>query len=173
MDVDLSTDLAALEPLVRPLLNDSADIAIGSRLAKGAEVQRCFKRELMSRTYNILLRGLLQVRFSDAQCGFKAARRDVLLPLLDRIENENWFFDTELLYLAEQAGLRFSEVPVHWIEDRDSSVHLRATVLEDLRGIMRLRGADGPVRRAAEPATAPKPLRNPDPRGPGVGTTHG
>jgi glycosyltransferase involved in cell wall biosynthesis len=173
MDVDLSTSLAALEPLVRPLLDGSADIAIGSRLAAGAHVERGLKRELISRTYNVLLRAILHVSFSDAQCGFKAIRRDALLPLLDRIENQNWFFDTELLYLAQQAGLRLSEVPVDWIEDRDSSVNLRATILEDLRGIRRLRGARRPTMRAVEPAVSPKALRSPDPRGPGVGTTHG
>jgi glycosyltransferase involved in cell wall biosynthesis len=173
MDVDLSTGLDALEPLVRPLLDGTADLSIGSRLAPGAQVQRSLKRELISRTYNLMLRAALQVKFSDAQCGFKAIRRDALLPLLDRIENQNWFFDTELLYLAQHAGLRLSEVPVHWIEDPDSSVHLRSTVLEDLRGIRRLRAARRPARRGAEPAAGPKSLRSPDRRVPGVGTTHG
>jgi glycosyltransferase involved in cell wall biosynthesis len=139
MDVDLSTDLAALAPLVRPLLRGEAEIAVGSRLAPGAEVDRCLKRELISRAYNRLLRTLLGVRFSDAQCGFKAARREALVPLLDQIENQAWFFDTELLYLAEREGLRQFELPVRWVEDRDSSVHILATALEDLRGIARLR----------------------------------
>jgi len=173
MDVDLSTDLAALEPLVRPLLDGRADIAIGSRLARGALVRRSIKREVISRTYNMLLSLLLEVNFSDAQCGFKAVRRDALLPLLDRIENENWFFDTELLYLAQQDGLTLLEVPVHWIEDPNSSVHLRATVAEDLRGIRRLRSARRPRRGAAGPASGPKSRRSPDPHGAGVGTTPG
>lgn len=144
MDVDLSTDLSALAPLVQPLLAYEADIAFGSRLAPGSAVERSFKRELMSRTYNMLVKRLLHARFSDAQCGFKAARRDSLLPILDEIENQNWFFDTELLYVAQQEGLTLFELPVHWVEDRDSSVRLAATVVEDLRGIRRLRrGREG------------------------------
>jgi glycosyltransferase involved in cell wall biosynthesis len=139
MDVDLSTDLSALAPLLQPLLAYEADIAFGSRLAPGSEVERGFKREFMSRTYNMLVKWLLHARFSDAQCGFKAARRESLLPILDEIENQNWFFDTELLYVAQQQGLTLFELPVHWVEDRDSSVHLAATVVEDLRGIRRLR----------------------------------
>jgi glycosyltransferase involved in cell wall biosynthesis len=141
MDVDLSTSLAGLAPLVWPLFDDEADLAIGSRLAPGAQVHRSLRRELISRTYNRLLRLLLGVRFTDAQCGFKAARRDALGPLLDSVENQTWFFDTELLYLAERDGLRIFELPVHWVEDRDSSVRIVATALEDLRGIARLRRA--------------------------------
>jgi glycosyltransferase involved in cell wall biosynthesis len=140
MDVDLSTDLEALAPLVRPLCRAEADLAIGSRLAPGAEVERCLKRELISRAYNRLLRLLLNLRCSDAQCGFKAARREALVPLLDRIESQTWFFDTELLHLAEREGLTIFELPVRWIEDRDSSVRIVVTAIENLRGIARLRG---------------------------------
>jgi hypothetical protein len=104
----------------------------------------------MSRIYNLLVRRLLHVRFTDAQCGFKAAWRDALLPILAEIENQNWFFDTELLYLAQQEGLTLIELPVHWVEDPDSSVHLAATVVEDLRGIRRLRRARR--RRSAGPS---------------------
>jgi len=149
MDVDLSTDLFALAPLLRPLLCGEADIAIGSRLLPGSEVTRCLRRELISRAYNRLLQRSLHVRFRDAQCGFKAARRSAILPLLDRIESQTWFFDTELLYLAEQAGLTIVELPVHWEEDRDSSVRILATVLDNLRHIRRLRNARRGERRPA------------------------
>jgi glycosyltransferase involved in cell wall biosynthesis len=141
MDVDLSTDLNALLPLVAPLLSGHSDIAVGSRLANGARVQRSLKRELISRAYNVLLRLSLGSRVSDAQCGFKAGRRDAIQALLPAVENECWFFDSELLHLAEQAGLRIHEVPVDWTEDPDSRVHLMATAIEDLRGIARLRRA--------------------------------
>ncbi len=171
MDVDLSTDLAGLGPLVRPLLAGDADLAVGSRLAPGAKVERSLKRELISRSYNRLLRALLRVRFSDAQCGFKAARRCSLLPLLYRVENQTWFFDTELLYLAERDGLTIFELPVHWVEDRDSSVRLVATAVEDLRGIVRLRG--GLFKRVVAPAPAPTTPRTRDRREAGVGTTPG
>jgi putative flippase GtrA len=138
LDVDLSTDLAALLPLVAPLLSGHSDLAIGTRLARGSRVTRGWQRELLSRGYNLLLRGTLAARFSDAQCGFKAIRADVARTLLPLVHDTGWFFDTELLVLAQRAGLRIHEVPVDWVDDPDSRVDIRATVLADLRGIVRL-----------------------------------
>jgi glycosyltransferase involved in cell wall biosynthesis len=138
MDVDLSTDLNALLPLVAPLLSAHSDLAVGSRLMHGARVERSLKREVISRAYNFLLRLALGSRVSDAQCGFKAGRREAIQALLPAVENEHWFFDSELLHLAEQGRLRIHEVPVDWTEDPDSRVHLVATAIEDLRGIARL-----------------------------------
>jgi putative flippase GtrA len=138
MDVDLSTDLDALLPLVAPLLSGHSDVAIGSRLARGARVVRGPKRELISRTYNVILHATLQNGFSDAQCGFKAVRADVARALLPLIEDDGWFFDTELLVLAEHNGLRIHEVPVDWVDDPDSRVHITSTAIDDLRGIGRL-----------------------------------
>ncbi|TWP52104.1 glycosyltransferase family 2 protein [Lentzea tibetensis] len=139
MDVDLSTDLRAVQPLVAPLLSGHSDLSIGSRLAVGARVTRGMKREVISRCYNVLVRGSLNVRFTDAQCGFKAIRADVARGLLPHVRDTNWFFDTELLVLAERAGLRIHEVPVDWVDDPNSSVDIVATAMEDLRGIARLR----------------------------------
>ncbi|PRY17891.1 bifunctional glycosyltransferase family 2/GtrA family protein [Kineococcus rhizosphaerae] len=141
MDVDLSTDLAALLPLVAGLLSGHSDVAIGSRLAKGSHVVRGAKREVISRCYNLLLHGTLRVRFTDAQCGFKAIRADVAEQLLPLVEDTGWFFDTEVLVLAERSGLRIQEIPVDWVDDPDSTVDIVATALADLRGIRRLAGA--------------------------------
>ncbi|MBV9203956.1 MAG: bifunctional glycosyltransferase family 2/GtrA family protein [Actinobacteria bacterium] len=138
MDVDLSTDLNALMPLVAPLLSGHSDLAIGTRLARGARVIRGPKRELISRGYNVLLRAFMGARFSDAQCGFKAIRREQARALLPLTQDTGWFFDTELLVLAERAGLRIHEVPVDWIDDADSRVDIVATALSDLRGMARL-----------------------------------
>jgi glycosyltransferase involved in cell wall biosynthesis len=138
MDVDLSTDLAGLLPLVAPLISGHSDLAIGTRLARSSRVVRGPKRQVISRCYNTLLRGALRTRFSDAQCGFKAIRADVAAALLPLVEDTGWFFDTELLVLAERAGLRIHEVPVDWIDDSDSRVDLAATALADLHGIARL-----------------------------------
>ena len=138
MDVDLSTDLNALLPLVAPLLSGHSDVAIGSRLHRGSRVVRGTKRELVSRSYNVLLRSTLRARFSDAQCGFKAIRRSVAEELLPLVQDDTWFFDTELLVLAERAGLRIHEVPVDWVDDPDSRVDILRTALDDLRGIRRL-----------------------------------
>ena len=138
MDVDLSTDLNALLPLVAPLLSGHSDLAIGTRLARGSRVIRGPKRELISRSYNMLLRTLMGARFSDAQCGFKAIRRDQARALLPLTQDTGWFFDTELLVLAERAGLRIHEIPVDWVDDLDSRVDIIATALADLRGMARL-----------------------------------
>jgi putative flippase GtrA len=167
-DVDLSTDLAALLPLVAPLISGHSDLAIGTRLARTSRVVRGAKREFISRSYNLLLRGTLGAGFSDAQCGFKAIRADVAQRLLPLVEDTGWFFDTELLVLAERSGLRIHEVPVDWVDDPDSRVDIVATAIADLKGIAR-------VGRAL--ATGRLPLaelrgqlgRNPDPV-PGVPT---
>jgi putative flippase GtrA len=137
-DVDLSTDLAALLPLVAPLISGHSDLAIGTRLGRGSRVVRGPKREFISRCYNLLLRGTLQTSFTDAQCGFKAIRADVARRLLPLVEDTGWFFDTEMLVLAERAGLRIHEVPVDWVDDPDSRVDIVATALADLRGIWRV-----------------------------------
>jgi putative flippase GtrA len=138
MDVDLSTDLSALLPLIAPLVSGHSDVAIGTRLARGSRVVRGAKREVISRCYNTILRRTLAARFSDAQCGFKAVRRDVAQRLLPLVEDPGWFFDTELLVLAQRAGLRISEVPVDWVDDPDSRVDIVATALADLKGVVRL-----------------------------------
>ncbi|MCB0902509.1 MAG: glycosyltransferase, partial [Actinobacteria bacterium] len=124
MDVDLSTDLAALPVLVAPLLSGHSDVAIGTRLSSASRVTRGPKREFISRTYNRLLRLTLRSRFSDAQCGFKAVRADRLPALLDHVKDQEWFFDTELLVVAERSGLRIHEVPVDWVDDPDSRVDI-------------------------------------------------
>jgi glycosyltransferase involved in cell wall biosynthesis len=149
MDVDLSTDLRALLPLVAPLLSGHSQVAIGTRLGRGARVERGAKREVISRSYNRLLRTVLHARFSDAQCGFKAARADALRELLPEIRDEAWFFDTELLVLAQRHGMRVHEVPVDWVDDPDSRVAIVPTAIEDLRGVARLFAASRVVRFAA------------------------
>jgi putative flippase GtrA len=146
MDVDLSTDLRALLPLVSSLISGHSDLAIGTRLAPGSHVVRGRKRELISRTYNRLLRISLGARFSDAQCGFKAIRADAARRLLATVEDQAWFFDTELLMAAQRQGLRIHEVAVDWVDDPDSRVDVVSTAIADLRGVARLR-MQGPVAR--------------------------
>jgi putative flippase GtrA len=140
MDVDLSTELAGLYPLVAPLLSGHSDLAIGTRLANGSSVRRGRKREVISRCYNALLHGVLHARFTDAQCGFKAIRRDRARQLLPQVQDQSWFFDTELLVLAQRAGMRIHEVPVDWVDDPDSRVDIVRTARDDLRGVLRLLG---------------------------------
>ncbi|MGW5342462.1 glycosyltransferase [Streptomyces sp. NPDC004050] len=138
MDVDLSTDLNAVLPLVAPLISGHSDLAIGTRLARSSRVVRGAKREFVSRAYNLLLRSSLAARFSDAQCGFKAIRREVAERLLPLVQDTGWFFDTEMLVLAERAGLRIHEVPVDWVDDPDSTVHIVRTAVDDLKGVWRV-----------------------------------
>ncbi len=138
MDVDLSTDLGALLPLLAPLVSGHSDIAVGTRLARGAHVTRGAKREVISRSYNRILRLVLRARFSDAQCGFKAIRAESARALLPAVRDDGWFFDTELLVLAQRRGLRIHEVPVDWVDDPDSRVDVLSTAIGDLRGVGRL-----------------------------------
>ena len=139
MDVDLSTSLDCLESLLRPLIESQADIAIGSRRHPESQVERGWKRSVISWVYQALLHATLRVQIRDAQCGFKALRRTVARELLPDIRNDGWFFDTELLVLAQDRGFRVTEVPVIWRDDLDTRVRLVSTVIEDLRGIARLR----------------------------------
>jgi glycosyltransferase involved in cell wall biosynthesis len=141
MDVDLSTKLESLLPLVAPILSGHSEAAIGTRLAHHAHVRRRLKREVLSRGYNGLVHLLFRARFSDAQCGFKAVRTDVVRSLLPHVADDGWFFDTELLLLAERNGCRIHEVPVDWIEDLDSRVELLPTIWGDLRGLWRMRSS--------------------------------
>ena len=157
MDVDLATGLDALLPLVAPLLSGHSDLAIGTRLAPGAHVVRGARREFISRGYNLLLRSTLRSACSDAQCGFKAMRREAAVELLPLVEDDEWFFDTEVLVTAQRLGLRIHEVPVDWVDDTDSRVEVLPTALADLRGVWRMLGPASKERatpRPARPATA-------------------
>ena len=158
MDVDLSTDLAALLPLVAPLLTGHSDVAIGSRLSRSSRVVRGPKREFISRTYNLILRTVMATRVRDAQCGFKAVRSDVARRLVPAVQDDGWFFDTELLLLAERNGLRIHEVPVTWVDDPDSRVHIANTAWNDLKGTARMFRTTTLEfqKRTADPALAPQ-----------------
>jgi len=138
MDVDLSTNLKFF-PLLIDGISIGYDVAIGSRLLQASQTTRSRKREVLSRAYNTLVKMMFMNRFSDAQCGFKALRREVALELLPLVENTRWFFDTELLLLAERLGYRIFEVPVEWTDDLDSRVNILTTALEDVRGLLRIR----------------------------------
>jgi len=138
-DVDLSTELAALPILVDAILNDGYDLGTGSRLMKESRTTRSTKREVISRIYNLFIKAVLWTSFSDAQCGFKAVSRRVVDDIVPQIKDESWFFDTELLVLAEKRGYRIKDLPVEWIEDDDSRVKIVSTAWEDIKGVMRLR----------------------------------
>jgi glycosyltransferase involved in cell wall biosynthesis len=138
MDVDLSSDLSFFPELVRKC-EEGADIAIGSRLAKGAKVYgRTLFREFISRSYNILIKLLFWTNFKDAQCGFKAIRKEASLVLLPKVLDRGWFFDTELLIIAEKAGYKIAEVPIIWRDDPTSTVKIFRTAWGDIKGLVRL-----------------------------------
>ncbi len=138
MDIDLSTNLEALKPLVTHL-REGWDLVVGSRLLPASAITRCVHREILSRSYNAILRLVLRVGFSDAQCGFKGARRGFVEEVVPYVQSAHWFFDTELLYLAERNDYRIKEIPVEWVEDPDTRVRILSAVAEDLRGVLRLR----------------------------------
>lgn len=139
MDVDLSTDIGSTGSLILPLLQGGADIAFGSRLLPQSQVTRSPKREFISRTYNLMLRSYLAVSFHDAQCGFKAITAQAAHALLPQVKDNEWFFDTELLVRAQQAGMTMLELPVRWVEDVGSTVDIPDTVKKDLEGMHRVR----------------------------------
>ena len=139
MDVDLSTDLSHLKPLLSGVLEEGYGVSTGSRLMKESQVERSVKREFISRCYNLFVRLALSTTFSDAQCGFKAASREVIQEIVPQIEDQNWFFDTELLVLAERSGHRIKDIPVKWDEDSDTRVKIVSTAWEDIQGVFRLR----------------------------------
>ena len=159
-DVDLSTGLSALLPMIAPLISGLASVSTGSRLLRGSDVERGPKREFISRAYNALLRAILGARFRDAQCGFKAIRADAAQVLLPEIGDDAWFFDTELLVRSQRHGLRIVEVPVDWIDDPDSRVDIVRTARDDLAGIARLVRELGFRRRCAR-LPPPTPMRVP------------
>lgn len=137
-DVDLSTELGALSKLINAVVREGYDIAIGSRLARGARTKRCFKREITSRVYNLFVKCILLTKFTDAQCGFKAVTREIVDKVVPQVKDQSWFFDTELLVLAEKQGFKIKDIPVTWIEDDDSRVKIIATGWEDIKGVIRL-----------------------------------
>ncbi len=139
MDVDLSTNLESFPPMIDALAHGGYDIGTGSRLMKGANTVRSFKREFISRTYNIMVKAMFFTRFSDAQCGFKAVTRQVVNVLMPHIEDNVWFFDSELLIIGEKNGYRIFDVPVKWIEDLDTRVKIVKTAVDDIKGLLRVR----------------------------------
>ncbi|MEP6572347.1 MAG: dolichyl-phosphate beta-glucosyltransferase [Gemmatimonadota bacterium] len=140
-DVDLSTELPALPKLIDAIFNDGYDVATGSRLMKESKTVRGYKREFISRAYNVMIKAVLFTSFSDAQCGFKAVSRRAVNEIVPQIKDQSWFFDTELLVLAEKQGYRVKDVPVLWIEDDDSRVKIVKTAWDDIKGVFRLRWA--------------------------------
>lgn len=147
MDVDLSTGLEAFPRLIRAIAEGGYDVAIGSRLAGQSRITRSLKRRVLTRGYNTLIKAMFLTRFGDAQCGFKAVSREAAQRIIPLIENNNWFFDTELLILAEKMGYKVKNVPVEWVESTYTRVKIGSTVMEDLRGLLRLR-TGRPWRRA-------------------------
>jgi glycosyltransferase involved in cell wall biosynthesis len=139
MDVDLSTKLTAFPKLVQALVDEGYGVAIGSRLMRGSRVKRGLKREITSRTYNLLIKAMFLPSFHDAQCGFKAVRRDVVQDIVPFIKDQAWFFDTELLLLAQKKGYRIKEVPVEWVDDAGTTVEVAKTAWEDVKGLFRVR----------------------------------
>lgn len=143
MDVDLSSSLSCLPALLHPLFQGKADLSVGSRLHPNSDTVRGRRREILSRCYNYLVRYLFASTFSDAQCGFKAMRREAALEVLPFVQNNNWFFDTELLLLCENRLKRVVDVPISWREDKGSTVKLLKTVSEDLIGLLRMKRTIG------------------------------
>ncbi len=142
MDIDLSTDLDAFPRLISAITDHGYDLAAGSRLGAGAETTRSLKREVLSRGFVLMTNLAFQARMRDTQCGFKAISRQAAQHLLPLVKDTGWFWDTELLLLAVKGGWRVQFVPVRWLEDTDSRVHVTSTVWRDVKGLARMRRFD-------------------------------
>ena len=153
MDADLSTDLSHFPQLIR-LIESGNHIAIGSRLSKESQVTRRFKREFISRGYNLLINSMFFTGLPDAQCGFKALTRATAEAIVPRIKNNNWFFDTELLIIAAKRGFSIASVPVKWQDDPTSTVNIAGTAMEDVKGLLRLRFGGVPRVERPEPPSS-------------------
>ncbi|MBU0975171.1 MAG: glycosyltransferase [Patescibacteria group bacterium] len=143
MDVDLATDINHTFELVNSILKKGYDVSLASRNLKASRVHRGLKRTIISKGYIFLLKSIFRLRVSDTQCGFKAISkraRDLLWPCMDPLNwtGAAWFFDAELVILAEKLGLKIFEIPVKWTEAPGSTVSIRSTIIEDLSGIFRL-----------------------------------
>jgi glycosyltransferase involved in cell wall biosynthesis len=139
MDVDLSTGIEAFPDLIKSIAEDGYDVAIGSRLMRESKVTRSLKRRVLTFGYNTMIKGMFWTRFSDAQCGFKAVSQKVARKVVPMIQNDNWFWDTELLILAEKMGYKIKDIPVRWVEDTDTTVKVGGTIMEDVKGLVRMR----------------------------------
>ncbi|WP_226012369.1 flippase-like domain-containing protein [Halomicrobium salinisoli] len=123
-DTDLATDMRHLEELVESIRSGEYDVATGSRWLPENPADRPPRRAVSSRGYNVLVRLFLRSDLKDHQCGFKAFDRDALFDLLDGVEDEHWFWDTEVLVRAQREGYRVREFPVDWTPKGDSKVDL-------------------------------------------------
>jgi uncharacterized protein (TIRG00374 family) len=123
-DTDLATDMSHIEELIESVRSDEYDIATGSRWVSGSVVDRPIKRSVPSRGFNTLVRQLLGSGVRDHQCGFKAFDRATLFALLDNVEDDHWFWDTEVLVRAQQQGYRVKEFPVEWTAKEETKVDL-------------------------------------------------
>ena len=123
-DTDLATDMRHLEELVERVRSGECDIATGSRRLPKSEADRPVKRGVASDGYNTLVCLFLRSEVRDHQCGFKAFDRTALFALLDDVEDDHWFWDTEVLVRAQRAGYRVAEFPVEWAPKDDSKVDI-------------------------------------------------
>lgn len=138
MDADLSVALKHVDDWLS-CLKQGFKIVIGSRNCHGSQVERGFVRTLVSYAYGLIVRYFLKLPVSDCQCGFKVVERRLAQRLCRKTKNNNWFFDTELLFWAHKEGLPIKEFPVRWRERKGSTVKILATSVEDILGITRLR----------------------------------
>ena len=142
MDIDLSTDLSSFPRLVSLVADQGYDLAAGTRLGPGTETTRSLKREVLSRGFVLLINLLFQTRMRDTQCGFKAIGREAAQKLLPLTRDRGWFWDTELLLLAEKGRWKVHFLPVRWVEDKDTRVKIAETVWRDIKGLARMRRFD-------------------------------
>ena len=139
MDADLSADLKHITEIIEPIIKNEAQICCGSRKMQDSSVKTTLMRGVLSWLYNLTLRTTLGLKIADSQCGFKSIRTDAAKKIIPLVESNGWFFDSELLVIAQKNGFKIKAVPVKWIDDVQTTVIVPKIVTEFLKGIKRMR----------------------------------
>ncbi len=132
LDIDLAVLPDQLPALIQPIIDGKADLVIGSRLLAGSNTRRSYLRETTSRFFNFLTHIFLPNKASDLQCGFKAIKADVFRKISPFVRDNYWFFDSELVILAQHFSYRLEEVPVDWAENRYRKRTSKVKVIRDI-----------------------------------------
>ncbi|MFH0875070.1 MAG: glycosyltransferase [archaeon] len=138
MDIDLSTDLSHLKDLISSV-GAKYTAATGSRLSNLSKVSRPIYRSFLSKSYNFLVRLILKTKIMDLGCGFKAAKRELIVPLFKSVKSNDWFFDAELFLLIEKKEYSIKQIPVKWMHGAKSKVKLTSIISEYMKSIIRMR----------------------------------
>ncbi|MBD3359736.1 MAG: glycosyltransferase [Candidatus Buchananbacteria bacterium] len=138
-DIDLATDIFAFKKLFNSIINGSANIAIGARYIKGSQTKRTLNRLIYSKVYIFLVRLFFPTKIKDFQCGFKAVDKKTVSEILPLVKDKEWFFDTELLLIAEKNDFKIKEIAVQWKENPETKVKFIRTIYDYIENLIKFK----------------------------------